>query len=306
MCSFLTKRHISRRTVLKGMGVTVALPVLDAMVPARTAFAKTAAAPRRPSSVWSAMEMVHGCAGSTAIGAKKNLWAPAAGRPRLRPGARAASSRSSPSATTSPSSATPTCDRPRRSRCRKSAATTSARSAVFLTQSHPKQTAGHRRPRRHVARSDLRAAVRPGHADSVDAAVDRERRPGRRLHLRLLVRLHRHDQLGVAEAAAADGARPARRVRPAVRRRRDRRGARRVNRRTDRSILDWVTRQVDAAAQASSAPSDRRGSNDYLENIREIERRIQQRRGAQRQRRAARAARRADRRARLVRGARAS
>ena len=39
---FITKKHISRRTVLKGMGVTVALPFLDAMVPARSAWAKAA------------------------------------------------------------------------------------------------------------------------------------------------------------------------------------------------------------------------------------------------------------------------
>ena len=39
---FITKKHISRRTVLRGMGATVALPFLDAMVPARTLFAKTA------------------------------------------------------------------------------------------------------------------------------------------------------------------------------------------------------------------------------------------------------------------------
>ena len=31
---FLTKRHLSRRTVLKGAGVTLALPLLDAMIPA--------------------------------------------------------------------------------------------------------------------------------------------------------------------------------------------------------------------------------------------------------------------------------
>ena len=40
----ITKKHISRRTVLRGMGVTLALPFLDAMVPAGTALAKTAAA----------------------------------------------------------------------------------------------------------------------------------------------------------------------------------------------------------------------------------------------------------------------
>ena len=42
---FVTKRSVSRRTVLKGVGATLALPFLDAMVPAATALAKTAAQP---------------------------------------------------------------------------------------------------------------------------------------------------------------------------------------------------------------------------------------------------------------------
>ncbi|HEY8506913.1 MAG TPA: DUF1552 domain-containing protein, partial [Steroidobacteraceae bacterium] len=42
---FITKKHLSRRTVLRGLGVTMTLPLLDAMVPAATALAKTAAAP---------------------------------------------------------------------------------------------------------------------------------------------------------------------------------------------------------------------------------------------------------------------
>ena len=43
---FITKKHISRRTILKGAGATLALPLLDAMVPAATALAQTAAAPK--------------------------------------------------------------------------------------------------------------------------------------------------------------------------------------------------------------------------------------------------------------------
>src|SRR5687768_3644293 len=45
---FITKKHLPRRTFLRGMGVTLALPLLDSMVPARTLFAQTAAkaAPR--------------------------------------------------------------------------------------------------------------------------------------------------------------------------------------------------------------------------------------------------------------------
>jgi hypothetical protein len=42
---FLTRKHLSRRTVLKGAGATIALPLLDAMIPARMALAQTAAAP---------------------------------------------------------------------------------------------------------------------------------------------------------------------------------------------------------------------------------------------------------------------
>ena len=41
---FLTKKHLSRRTVLKGAGAAIALPLLDAMIPASTAWANTAAA----------------------------------------------------------------------------------------------------------------------------------------------------------------------------------------------------------------------------------------------------------------------
>jgi len=71
---FITKKHISRRAVLRGMGVTMALPLLEAMVPARTVFAKTAGGRVRLAAI----EMVHGSAGATKFGLQKNLWSPAA------------------------------------------------------------------------------------------------------------------------------------------------------------------------------------------------------------------------------------
>jgi hypothetical protein len=43
---YLTKKHLPRRTFLRGMGVTMALPLLDAMIPARTLLAQTAANPK--------------------------------------------------------------------------------------------------------------------------------------------------------------------------------------------------------------------------------------------------------------------
>jgi len=42
----ITKKHISRRTILRGAGATLALPLLDAMIPASTALAQTAATPK--------------------------------------------------------------------------------------------------------------------------------------------------------------------------------------------------------------------------------------------------------------------
>ena len=44
---FITKRSLPRRTFLRGMGVTMALTLLDAMVPAMTAQSRTAAVPIR-------------------------------------------------------------------------------------------------------------------------------------------------------------------------------------------------------------------------------------------------------------------
>ena len=43
---FLTKKHLSRRTLLRGAGAAIALPLLDSMIPARTALAQTAATPK--------------------------------------------------------------------------------------------------------------------------------------------------------------------------------------------------------------------------------------------------------------------
>ena len=40
---FVTRKHLTRRAVLQGLGATLGLPLLDAMIPARTALAQTAA-----------------------------------------------------------------------------------------------------------------------------------------------------------------------------------------------------------------------------------------------------------------------
>ena len=43
----ITKKHLPRRTFLRGLGATVALPLLDSMIPALTAQELTAARPVR-------------------------------------------------------------------------------------------------------------------------------------------------------------------------------------------------------------------------------------------------------------------
>ena len=49
---FISKKHLPRRTVLRGLGATIALPLLDGMVPALTAIGRTAAAPVRRFGVF--------------------------------------------------------------------------------------------------------------------------------------------------------------------------------------------------------------------------------------------------------------
>jgi len=71
---FLTKRHLSRRTVLKGAGVTLALPFLDAMVPAATVLAQTAARPKLRTGFF---YIPHGAIlGNTSFGPDMDKWTP--------------------------------------------------------------------------------------------------------------------------------------------------------------------------------------------------------------------------------------
>jgi hypothetical protein len=71
---FITKKHISRRAVLKGAGVTLGLPFLDAMVPAHTALAQTAAVPKLRTGFF---YLPHGAIMyNTAHGPAADKWTP--------------------------------------------------------------------------------------------------------------------------------------------------------------------------------------------------------------------------------------
>ena len=266
---FLTKRHISRRDVLRGVGATIALPFLDAMVPARTLLAKTAAAGRTRLSC---IEMVHGAAGSTAFGLSKNMWSPSAvGR----------------EFDLTPSSMSPL--EPFRDYLT-IVSNTDVRnaeafepkeiggdhfrsSAVFLTQAHPKQTEGSDvyvgvsmdqlyaqrfgqdtpvpSMQLCIENVDQSGGCAYGYAcvytDTISWASAKEPLP--------MVR----DPRAAFDMLFGVGATPEQRA---------------AHRRTNKSILDWVTAEV-TKLRRDLGPSDRTRLNEYLEDIREIERRIE-------------------------------
>ena len=268
--TYITGKHLPRRTFLRGMGATVALPFLDAMVPAgrSTALAATADKTRLIC-----IEEVHGLAGCNNWGATKFLFAPETTGPRLHAGARqpVEHARSLPRLPD---------DRQqhRRAHGRSVRAAGNRRRPLPLERGvpdpvAPEADAGLGHLRRHLARSDVREALRPDHAAAVDAVLHREPRSGGRLHLQLLLRLHRLDQLGVAERAAADDSRPARRLRHAVRRGRHGGGSRGAPRDAPQHP------RLDSAARSSASTVARHrrphALDRYLDNVREIERRIQ-------------------------------
>ena len=267
----ITNRHLSRRTMLRGMGVTMGLPFLEAMVPARRLWAQTAgtADPTRLVCI----EMVHGAAGSNKIGAEQNLWAPAAEGAEFD---------------LTPSSLSPL--EPYRDHLtvvsntdvrmaeafepREIGGDHFRSSAVFLTQAHPRQTEG----------SDVLAGPS---MDQLYAQRFGQDTPIPSLQLCI----ENVDQSGgcaygyacvytdtISWAAANEPLPMIRDPRVAfdqlfgVGRTPEERAA---HRQTDRSILDWITDEVSRLKKDLGA-TDRARLNDYLDDVREIERRIQQ------------------------------
>ena len=71
---FITRKHISRRATLKGLGVAVGLPLLDAMIPAATALAQTAATPKLRAGFF---YLPHGAImDNTPYGKEVDAWTP--------------------------------------------------------------------------------------------------------------------------------------------------------------------------------------------------------------------------------------
>jgi uncharacterized protein DUF1552 len=268
MATFITKRHLSRRTVLKGLGATLSLPLLDAMVPAGVAEAKSTAGSTR----FICIEVPHGSAGSTAYGLANNFWSPSAvGRDFDISQTILAPLEAFKNDITIVSNTD----------CKNAEAFSAPEiggdhfrsAAVFLTQSHPKQTQG----------SDLHAGT------SIDQLY--AKRFGQEMAIpSLQLCIENVDQAGGCEygysCAYTDSvswASPSEPL-PMIR---DPRAVfdqlfgggatkeeRALRRREDKSIIDAVTASLERLKK-ELGPADRVRLTTYLDDIREIERRIQ-------------------------------
>jgi hypothetical protein len=267
----ISNKHMSRRTILRGLGAAVALPLLDAMVPARTLLAQGAAATNKKLR-FVALEMVHGSAGSTQIGIQRNLWAPSAAGSAFDLG---------PSAMASLEPYRDALTIVSNTDVRNAEAFTAPEiggdhfrsSAVFLTQSHPKQTQG----------SDLHAGVS---LDQIFANKYGQETPIPSMQLCI----ENVDQAGgcsygysCAYTDSISWSSPSQPL-PMIR---DPRlvfdqlfgvGAtpaeRKLRRAEDSSILDWLGTSI-ARVKKNLGTADQARLNDYLDDVREVERRIQ-------------------------------
>ncbi len=266
---FLNGKPLSRRTFVQGMGATVALPFLDAMVPVgRGAWRKTATDRTRLVAI----EMVHGAAGCNELGASLNLWSPAAvgGNFDL-----------SPTALTSLEPYRKYLTIISNTDVRQAEPTTPKEiggdhfrsSAVYLTQSHPKQTEG----------SDVKVGTS---LDQMYAQRYGQETPIPSMQLCI----ENVDQAGgcaygyacvytdsISWAAPDEPLPVIRDPRVAFEKLFGVGGTsveRAERRRTRRSILDFVAGEM-TSLKASLGPEDRHRLDRYLDDIREVERRIQ-------------------------------
>jgi hypothetical protein len=265
---YVTNRHLSRRAVLRGMGATVALPFLEAMVPARRSWAGPPPDPTRLVC----MEMVHGAAGCNTLGFQKNLWSPAVeGRDfDLTPTSLAPLEPFREHITIVTGT---DCENAEAFSPPEIGGDHFRSSSVFLTQSHPRQTEG----------SDVLVGTS---LDQIYANRFGQDTPTPSMQLAI----ENVDQAGGCSYGYAcvymdtiSWASPTQPL-PMIR---DPRlvfdqlfgsggtpEARAARRRASMSILDWIPDEV-ARLKTRLSPTDRSRLDDYLENVREVERRIQ-------------------------------
>jgi hypothetical protein len=270
--NLITGRHLPRRTFLRGLGGSVALPFLNAMVPAGSTWQKVAKANALDRPRLLAIESVHGAAGCSEWGATQNLWSPAAAGTEFD---------LTPTALSGLESYRDHLTIISNTDCRMAEAFDPGEiggdhyrsSAVFLTQAHPKQTRGSdvyvgtsldqiyaQRFGQDTPIPSMQLCIEPVdqaggcsygytcvYTDSISWSGPADPLP--------LIR----DPRVAFEMLFGAGGTPAQRA---------------ALRKTNQSILDWIVGEV-GRVQATLEAADRQRLQQYLENIREVERRIQ-------------------------------
>ena len=228
---FITKMSLPRRTFLRGMGATVALPLLEAMVPALTATAQTAANPVRR---FGAVYIPHGKI--------MDQWTPAADGRGLRLHADPETARAVPRSADAWSAASIGPEDP-------ATGGHATAPAMWLTGASPRRPKGWTSAT--SATIDQIIAKKIGQTTpfpSLELATEDFTGFIGACDAGLQLHLHEHDLVGGADDAAADGDQPARRVRTAVRRHRHRSSSGWRGCARGRSILDSVVGVRRAAA----------------------------------------------------------
>ncbi len=266
----VTGKHIPRRTFLQGVGASVGLPLLDAMLPARLRANTRSVVEERTRLV--CIEMVHGAAGSSEWGASQHLWAPAeTGRGfDLAPSALSPleAFRSNLTIISDTDVEMAEAFQPK-----EIGGDHFRSSAVFLTQAHPKQTEGSDVfvgtsldqlyaqqfgqdtpvPSMQLCIENINQSGGCAYGytcvytDSISWASPTEPLP-----------VIRDPRVAFEQLFGAGGTS-------------EERAARRA---TNRSILDWITSRI-SQLQRQLGPADRQRMERYLQNIRELERRIE-------------------------------
>ena len=255
---FISKMALPRRTFLRGMGVTLALPLLDAMVPASSALAKTAAKPvRRLGFVY------------IPNGAVMRSWQPEGeGKltqlsPTLRPLEPFKDQTIVPIGLSQKQAEALGDGNGEHSRA----------GTVFLSGVHPKETEG--ADVRNGTTADQIAAQHIGRdtpLTSLELAMEQTYLIGNcdngyscvytnSISWRTPTTPNPHETNPriVFQRMFGDGATPEERL---------------AQLQEDRSILDWVQGDV-ASLRSKLGPADRNSVNEYLESVREVERRLQ-------------------------------
>jgi hypothetical protein len=250
----ITKKHLPRRTFLRGVGVTLGLPLLDSMIPAQTPLSKTAAAPK---SRFCGIYVPHG--------ATMDKWTPAQDgtafqfteslKPleKLRDRINVFSNLAHPAASGVGSDA---------------GADHARSAAVFLSGAHPEKGSVHggvtidQVLAQHVGQDTVLPSLELGIEEvALNCGSGYGCAYFNTISWRtptLPLPMENSPQV-VFERLFGDGTNSEQRL---------------TRKQQDRSILDSVTDKV-ARLQGKLDPSDRTRLNEYLDDIREIERRIQ-------------------------------